>query len=135
VVCQGITFFGQNGQLARGLLKFGSVTGQVDPGSPWLNDLTATEPDWSPDGHHIVFVRPNPVGDRDIWIINAASSNPNDAIRVTHGPADDAHPRFSADGTKIFFISNRANRYGLNGIYDTERRGINIWTVARFDKP
>ena len=134
IVCQGISFFGQNGQVPRGLLKFASVAGQSDTG-PWLNDLGATEPDWSPDGLHIVFVRKNLIGDRDIWIINAASSNPNDAVRVTRGPADDAHPRFSADGTKIYFVSNRGNKYGLNGVYDTERRGTNIWSVARFDKP
>jgi hypothetical protein len=134
VICQGISFFGQNGQLSRGLVKFASAPGQSDT-EPWLADLNATEPDWSPDGHHIVFVKPNLEGARDIWIINAASSNPNDAIRVTKGPADDSHPRFSPDGTKIYFLSNRVSKYGLNGVYDTERRGTNIWTVARFDKP
>jgi Tol biopolymer transport system component len=54
---------------------------------------------------------------------------------VTSGPADDSHPRFSADGNSIVFVSNRADRYGLNGIYSTERRGYNIWSVQRFDRP
>jgi len=133
VICQGIIFFNQLGQTSRGLFKFPSSNG-TDTG-PWLADTSATEPDWSPDGQHVVFVRKNLEGDRDIWIINAASSNPNDAVRVTHGLADDSHPRFSADGTQIFFVSNRTDRYGLNGVYTTERRGTNIWTVRRFDKP
>jgi hypothetical protein len=51
------------------------------------------------------------------------------------GPADDAHPRFSFDGTKIYFVSNRADRYGLNGVFGTERRGYNVWAVSRFDRP
>jgi len=133
VVCQGIIFFNQLGQTSRGLFKFPS-SNATDTG-PWLADTSATEPDWSPDGQHIVFVRKNLAGDRDIWIINAASSNPDDAVRVTHGAADDSHPRFSADGTQILFVSNRTDRYGLNGVYTTERRGTNIWSVSRFDKP
>lgn len=133
IICQGIVFFNQLGQISRGLLKFASTNG-TDAG-PWLADTSATEPDWSPDGSHVVFCRKNLEGDRDIWIINAASSNPNDAVRVTHGDADDSHPRFSADGTQILFISNRVDRYGLNGVYNTERRGTNIWSVTRFDKP
>jgi len=133
VICQGILFFHQLGQVSRGLFKFPSSNG-TDTG-PWLADTSAVEPDWSPDGSHVVFTRKNLAGDRDIWIINAASSNPNDAIRVTHGAADDSHPRFSPDGTQIFFVSNRVDRYGLNGVYNTERRGTNIWAVSRFDEP
>jgi len=132
IICQGIVFFNQLGQISRGLIKFASTNGTDNV---WLADTSATEPDWSPDGSHIVFCRKNLEGDRDIWIINAASSNPNDAVRVTHGDADDSHPRFSADGSQILFVSNRADRYGLNGIYSTEHRGTNIWSVSRFDKP
>ncbi|HXL14608.1 MAG TPA: hypothetical protein VN972_00865, partial [Methylomirabilota bacterium] len=100
------------------------------------SDLQAFEPDWSPDGHYIVFSKRSPGHtDRDIWIINAAASDPSAALQVTVGPSDDFHPRFSSDGFKIFFVSNRIDGYGANGIYDTERRGLNIWSVGRFDKP
>jgi Tol biopolymer transport system component len=56
-------------------------------------------------------------------------------VRVTSGPADDSQPRFSADGNSIFFISNRVDRYGVTGVYGTERRGTNVWSVAHFDRP
>ena len=56
-------------------------------------------------------------------------------MRVTTGPADEFHPRFSSDGSKIFFLSNRTDAYGADGVFDTERRGVNIWSVSRFDLP
>jgi hypothetical protein len=73
--------------------------------------------------------------DRDIWIINAWASDPSAAVAVTSGIADEFHPRFSSDGLKIFFVSNRIDGYGTNGFYDTERRGMNIWSVSKFDLP
>jgi len=139
IVCESYTNYTFPGQTSRGLFKFnaaGSAPVNPDPVPVWLNDPTAAEPDWSPDGSHIIFTRRAPGRtDRDIWIINAGSSDPATAVRVTFGPADDSHPRFSSDGSKIFFVSNRADRYGLNGVYETERRGTNIWSVGRFDQP
>ncbi|TMQ60825.1 MAG: hypothetical protein E6K75_02505, partial [Candidatus Eisenbacteria bacterium] len=110
-----------------------------NPGPPftvWLNDSGAGEPDWSPDRAHIAYSRRVPGRtDRDIWIINAYATNPSQAVRVTTGPADEFHPRFSSDGSKIFFLSNRTDAYGADGVFDTERRGVNIWSVSRFDLP
>lgn len=135
IVCPIFRFFGTPSQVSLGLYKFPTSPEQFSS-TQWLNDITATEPDWSPDGNHIVFAKRNAVtGDRDIWIINAASEDPSTEIRVTSGPADDSHPRFSADGSKIFFVSNRTSHYGLNGIFNVERRGTNIWSVARFERP
>jgi hypothetical protein len=135
IVAPAYRFFGASNQEARGLHKFPTRPPQ-SVATVWLPDGAATECDWSPDGQHIVYAKKNAVsGDRDIWIINSASSDTTSAIRVTSGPADDSHPRFSPDGTAIFFVSNRADHYGLNGIYNTERRGTNIWSVARFDRP
>jgi len=135
IVCQGIRFFGASNQLGRGLFKFATVPGQSS-GVQWLPDSSATDVDWSADGGYIIYTKRNPIGgDRDLWIINAGSNDPSTAKRVTFGPADDSRPRFSTDGTTIFFVSNRADHYGLNGIYNTERRGTNIWTVTRFDRP
>ena len=139
LVMESYSSFPSVNRASRGLFKF-SATGNPptnpDPFSPWLSDLQAFEPDWSPDGQHIVFSKRS-IGhtDRDIWIINAAASDPSAAVQVTVGPADDFHPRFSSDGSQIFFVSNRVDGYGANGVYDTERRGLNIWCVGRFDKP
>ena len=139
VVTMSFRFFGSPTQESNGLYKFPVAT----PGQPgqtsatqWLDDLDASEPDWSPDGQHIVFADPNVgSGERDIWIIRADTNDRNNAIRITSGPADDGHPRFSPDGSSIIFVSNRADHYGLNGIFNTERRGYNVWSVQRFDRP
>jgi len=135
IVCAGYKFFGNTNQQPRGLFKF-PTSPEQGSAAQWLADSTATEPDWSADGSYIIYTKRNPIGgDRDIWIINAGSSDPSTAKRVTFGPADDSRPRFSPDGTAIFFVSNRVDHYGLNGIYNTERRGTNIWSVTRFDRP
>jgi hypothetical protein len=135
VVCPGFYFFGSPSQIPNGLFKFATMP-EAQSAVPWLPDLTAAEVDWSPNGQHIIYTKRNPVaGDRDIWIINAFSNDPSTARRVTLGPADDSRPRFSPDGTAILFVSNRADHYGLNGIFNTERRGTNVWSVSRFDRP
>lgn len=102
---------------------------------PLLNDPSMEEPDWSPDGRHVAFVRRNPAGDRDIWIVSLTAVSLDQAKRVTFGPADEHHPRFNSDGSMIFFVSNRVDRYGVTGVSGTERRGTNIWSVAHFDRP
>jgi len=126
-----------NFQRSRGLFKLSaSSNSSVASYAPWLTDSAATDLDWSPDGHHIVFAKRAPGRtDRDLWIINANSSDPASEVAITRGIADEFHPRFSSDGTKIFFVSNRVDQYGANGVYDTERRGTNIWSVSRFDRP
>jgi Tol biopolymer transport system component len=139
LVVESYANFSQNNQVSRGLFKFsasGNPPTNPEPFAPWLSDLASFEPDWSPDGQHIVFSRRSPGQlDRDIWIINAGASDISAARRVTFGPADEFHPRFSSDGASIFFVSNRVDGYGANGFYDTERRGTNIWSVSRFDLP
>jgi hypothetical protein len=135
VVAMAFRFFRQNNQAANGFWKF-ATRPPATSASQWLPDSSASDPDWSPDGQYVVFADPNVKnGERDIWIIRSDTNLRSAAIRVTSGPADDSHPRFSSDGTTIYFVSNRANNYGLNGIYATERRGFNIWSVTRFDRP
>jgi hypothetical protein len=136
IVTMSFRFFGLPAQESNGLYKIPTTPPQNTTPPLWLDDRDASDPDWSPDGQHIVFSDPNGhSGERDIWIIRADTSDRSQAVRVTSGPADDSHPRFSADGNAIVFVSNRADRYGLNGIYSTERRGYNIWSVQRFDRP
>ena len=135
VVTVAFRFFRQLNQVANGFYKFATAP-PATSAAQWLADSSAAEPDWSPDGQYIVFSDPNTKGgERDIWIIRSGTNQRSAAIRVTSGPADDSHPRFSDDGNTIYFVSNRANNYGLNGVYNTERRGYNIWAVTRFDRP
>ena len=139
VVTPSIELFGFVGQTRRGLVKFrttlfGEMPNDVE--QTWMADTTMLEPDWSFDGSHIVFSRRDPAkADRDIWIIATNATSFDEARQVTRGPADDSHPRFARDGDTIFFVSNRQDRYGLNGIFATERRGTNLWSVRRYDIP
>ncbi len=135
VVCVQFVFFGSGLQLESGLFKLRSGPSNATVPPVWLPDSSATEPDWSPDGNYVVYSKKNPTGDGDIWIIPSGTNDKTRAIRVTSGPADDSHPRFSWDGKSIYFVSNRADRYGLNGLFGTERRGYNIWSVSGFDLP
>ncbi len=140
IVVESYANFGQITQRLRGLYKFAAgppnPPSNPEPFQVWLNDPAASEPDWSPDGQHIAFSKRSPGRtDRDIWIINANETDPSKAKLVASGPADEFHPRFSSDGSTIFFLSNRTDTYGANGVYDTERRGVNVWSVKRFDLP
>jgi hypothetical protein len=142
IVTESLVAFKSPSQSSRGFFKFSTAftppgaPNNPEPFSPWLVDVRGEEPDWSPDGQHIVYARRLPGRtDRDIFIINAHASDPSSAVPVTTGPSDDFHPRFTSDGSTIFFVSNRADNYGANGFYDTERRGTNIWSVSRFDLP
>ena len=111
-------------------------TGNVNSDFQWLASPAIQDPDWSPDGQYVTFAMPNSgASDRDIWIIHAHSASLSTAVRVTSGPADDSQPRFSEDGNRIFFVSNRVDHYGANGIQGIERRGRNVWSVAEFDRP
>lgn len=136
VVAESYRFYKSSAQTARGLFRFSGTSNPTTPYVRWLAEFQGQEPDWSPDGQHVVYAKPVPGRtDRDLWIIRSDATDPSTAVRVTSGPADEFHPRFSSDGAKIYFISNRADSYGANGVYGLERRGTNVWSVSSFDRP
>lgn len=59
--------------------------------------------DWSPRGDQVAFAA-NVGGEDDIFVINVDGT---DRRRLTTHPARDGHPRWSPDGTRIFFNSER----------------------------
>ncbi len=139
IVTPSVEAFNVVGQTARGTFKFRTPL-FVGPAPAtdlaWIADTTIAEPDWSFNGTHIVFSRRAPgTTHRDIWMLPTDATSFAQATQITRGPADDSHPRFSKDGSVIFFVSNRQDRYGLNGIFATERRGTNLWSVRRYDIP
>ena len=63
------------------------------------SEKPASDPQWSPDGRRIAFVR-----DRAIWVVEADGSR---EVSVSRHPAGDSRPRWSPDGRRIAFISRR----------------------------
>lgn len=90
-----------------------AMTAAAAPSRLALTDIfqleTAKEPQISPDGRRIVYTRAfaDIMGDQrhsNLWIVNFDGSGHRP---LTSGKNTDASPRWSADGTQIFFISNR----------------------------
>ena len=82
-------------------------------------DLTrlslVTDPQLSPDGRRIAFVVTTLSEDRDeylanIWVADVDGSSPR---RFTAGPRRDLEPRWSPDGTRLAFLSERTPREKL----------------------
>src|SRR5437899_9830658 len=77
-----------------------------------FNIQTATDPQISPDGKKIVYVRgfADPMTDRrysNLWIVNADGS---DHRALTTGDRNDTSPRWSPDGTRIAYLSGDNER-------------------------
>jgi imidazolonepropionase-like amidohydrolase/Tol biopolymer transport system component len=79
--------------------------------------------DVSPDGRQIVF---DLLG--DIYTMPVAGTGTSQATRITSGPAFDMQPRFSPDGKRVAFASDRD---GLWNIWTTDTEGKNARQVSR----
>lgn len=101
------------------------------------NDFfTDHAPSWSPDGQRIVFGRCN--SDQticDLFTTNANGSG--NLIPLANSPQDDDRPRFSPNGLKVAFMSNRDGNYeiyvcdvnGSNPLRLTTNSVVDGWPV------
>ena len=67
--------------------------------------LGAETPVISPDGKKIVLSIYGAEGNNDVFVMNIDGSN---LTQITFGPGYDGHPHWNADGTRIFFNSDRS---------------------------
>lgn len=76
------------------------------------DSLKAGEPDWDPTGTRLCFSAQGSDTTRHIWI---AMLSPGDTTvtQVTTGSCRDLSPRFSSDGTRVVFTSNRNGTSGV----------------------
>jgi dipeptidyl aminopeptidase/acylaminoacyl peptidase len=63
------------------------------------SDKPVSDPQWSPDGRRLAFVR-----DDEIWIVDADGSR---LTRVVARPGGGTSPRWSPDGHRLAFLSRR----------------------------
>jgi dipeptidyl aminopeptidase/acylaminoacyl peptidase len=73
--------------------------------------VRVSDPQVSPDGRHVVYVQretdlPANRGRSDLWLVNIGGGSPK-ARRLTQHSSNDTHPRWSVDGTSIYFLSSR----------------------------
>jgi len=67
-------------------------------------------PDFSPDGKRMVYASYLGQAWHQLWVMPAAGG---DAFPISYGAFDNVNPRWSPDGTKIAFISNRGGNTSL----------------------
>jgi dipeptidyl aminopeptidase/acylaminoacyl peptidase len=78
-----------------------------------LNMLArVSDPQISPNGRYVVYVQRDTDleanrGRSDLWLLDL-QANPPKPRRLTQNLANDLHPRWSVDGTNIYFLSSRA---------------------------
>jgi hypothetical protein len=67
-------------------------------------------PDFSPDGTRMVYASYLGQAWHQLWVMPSAGG---DAFPISYGDYDNTNPRWSPDGTKIAFISNRGGNTSL----------------------
>jgi TolB protein len=67
-------------------------------------------PDYSPDGKRMVYASYLGQAWHQLWVMPAAGG---DAFPISYGAYDNVNPRWSPDGSKIAFISNRNGNTSL----------------------
>ena len=67
-------------------------------------------PDFSPDGKHIIYASYLGQQWHQLWLMTAEGG---DALPISYGSYDNINPRWSSDGKRVAFISNRDGNTSL----------------------
>jgi TolB protein len=102
-------------------------------GSLWRQKLNSTEaaqltdgpgydyqPDWSPDGKHVVYVSYQKDA-MELWLLDLANGK---SQQLTNGGAVNLEPRWSPDGTKIVWVSTQYNKRFHIFVADFSNEGL-----------
>ncbi len=63
---------------------------------------------WSPDGKWVVYAKPDVTRSTDVYLLPATGGEEK---KITFDSSDEANPRFSADGRKVYFV-RREGEFG-----------------------
>ncbi|MFI0776871.1 TolB family protein [Streptomyces sp. NPDC021212] len=91
-------------------------------------DQEATEPDFSPDGRHLVF-QGYTDGNFPLWLARADGTGTR---RLTSGAADHREPRFSPDGRRIAYTAETEGRYAIH-VLDLDSGASRVWAAPGDD--
>ncbi|MCH7684421.1 MAG: protein kinase [Gemmatimonadetes bacterium] len=92
--------------------------------SSWTFDAGGINPGWSlsPDGKRLAYRRRSVANNEDIWIKDLLPDGPN--IRITLAEAGDGSPRWSPDGERILYTSDRGP--GANALWSRRADGSGV---------
>ncbi|NOS56950.1 MAG: S9 family peptidase, partial [Cyclobacteriaceae bacterium] len=86
------------------------LTGKDEPRQLTFGDKTDGQPQWSPDGKTLAFVRSE--NDKSqVWLLSLSGG---EAYSITKSDFGASNPRWSPDGKKILFTSS-VPFYAING--------------------
>ncbi len=103
-----------------------------EPINSFSNDGTST---FSADGQTLIYVKcgmDESIGSCDLYIAQLEGdqwNNPQNMGNVVNSKSWDSQPSLSADGTKIFFSSDREGGYGGADLYLIEKNPFGDWGV------
>ncbi|MGY0057358.1 amidohydrolase family protein [Streptomyces sp. LZ34] len=88
-------------------------------------DQEATEPDFSPDGRHLVY-QSYTDGNFHLWLARADGTG---ARRLTSGGTDHREPRFSPDGKRIAYAAEADGRYAIH-VLELDSGATKVWAPS-----